>query len=47
MKTYVKGKKEPDIPPPQDYRYMINVVSSELLRKKGAPADLLMLVWLF
>ena len=29
LKTYVKGKKEPDVPPAMDYRYMINVVTSK------------------
>lgn len=30
LKTYVKGKKDPDIPPAMDYRYMLNVVTSKL-----------------
>lgn len=30
LKTLVRGKKEPDIPPALDYRYMLNVVSSEI-----------------
>ncbi|KAI0086636.1 hypothetical protein BDY19DRAFT_986462 [Irpex rosettiformis] len=29
LKTYVKGKKEQDIPPAQDRRYMLNVVTSK------------------
>ena len=29
LKTWVKEKKRPDIPPPQDHRYMVNVVTSE------------------
>lgn len=29
LKTLVKGKNKADIPPPIDFRYMINVVSSE------------------
>ncbi len=33
LKTFVKGKNAVEIPPPMDYRYMLNVVSSEC----GAP----------
>jgi hypothetical protein len=29
LKTYVKGKKVQDVDPPLDYRYMLNVVTSE------------------
>ena len=28
LKTFVKGKNAPDVPPPGDFRYMINVVTS-------------------
>ncbi|TFK88792.1 hypothetical protein K466DRAFT_575189 [Polyporus arcularius HHB13444] len=28
LKTFVKEKKRPDIPPPQDHRYMVNVVTN-------------------
>ncbi|KAI0050058.1 hypothetical protein FA95DRAFT_1677081 [Auriscalpium vulgare] len=31
LKTLVKGKKSQDIPPQEDYRYMINVVSSAIV----------------
>lgn len=32
LKTLVRGKKEPDVPAALDFRYMLNVVSSEVLR---------------
>lgn len=28
LKTWIKEKKKPDIPPPLDHRYMVNIVSS-------------------
>ena len=28
LKTLTKGKNHTDVPPPQDYRYMLNVVTS-------------------
>ncbi|KAI0695432.1 hypothetical protein C8T65DRAFT_744000 [Cerioporus squamosus] len=31
LKTLVKEKKRPDIPPPQDHRYMVNVVTSAIV----------------
>ncbi|KAI0747647.1 hypothetical protein C8Q80DRAFT_1353629 [Daedaleopsis nitida] len=31
LKTHVKEKKRPDIPPPLDHRYMVNVVTSAIV----------------
>ena len=31
LKTWVKEKKKPDVPPPLDHRYMVNVVTSTSL----------------
>ncbi|KAI0792863.1 hypothetical protein C8Q75DRAFT_751734 [Abortiporus biennis] len=35
LKTLVRGKKQQDIPPALDYRYMLNIVSSKLLPPNG------------
>ena len=32
LKTLVKGKNAHEVPPPQDHRYMLNVVTSECAR---------------
>ncbi|KAI0806950.1 hypothetical protein C8Q74DRAFT_1312933 [Fomes fomentarius] len=31
LKTWIKEKKKPDIPPPLDHRYMVNIVSSAIV----------------